>query len=180
MKEEIIIAGFGGQGVLSMGKILAYAGLMDNLEVTWMPSYGPEQRGGTANVTVVLSDGPISSPVLDSYDTAVILNQQSLDKFESKVKPGGTLIYDPYGIHREPQRTDIHVVRVEAMEATFDMKSAKTYNMIVLGALLAVRPLVPLESVMAGLKKVLPERHHHLLPDNREAIVRGMELIAKE
>lgn len=88
MKEEIIIAGFGGQGVLSMGKILAYAGLMADLEVTWMPSYGPEQRGGTANVTVVLSDAPVSSPVLDSYDVAVILNQQSLDKFESKVKPG--------------------------------------------------------------------------------------------
>lgn len=179
MKEEIIIAGFGGQGVLSMGKILAYAGLMDNLEVTWMPSYGPEQRGGTANVTVVLSDPPISSPVLDSYDTAVILNQQSLDKFESKVKPGGTLIYDPYGIHRAPQRTDINVVRVDAMEATFDMKSAKTYNMVVLGALLAVRHLVPLESVMSGLKKVLPERHHHLLPDNRDAIVRGMELVGQ-
>lgn len=179
MKEEIIIAGFGGQGVLSMGKILAYAGLMDNLEVTWMPSYGPEQRGGTANVTVVLSDSPISSPVLDSHDTAVILNQQSLDKFESKVKPGGTLIYDPYGIHRAPQRTDINVVRVDAMEATFDMKSAKTYNMVVLGALLAVRHLVPLESVMSGLKKVLPERHHHLLPDNRDAIVRGMELVGQ-
>ncbi|WP_289736252.1 2-oxoacid:acceptor oxidoreductase family protein [Paramuribaculum intestinale] len=179
MKEEIIIAGFGGQGVLSMGKILAYAGLMDNLEVTWMPSYGPEQRGGTANVTVVLSDSPISSPVLDSYDTAVILNQQSLDKFESKVKPGGTLIYDPYGIHRAPQRTDINVVRVDAMEATFDMKSAKTYNMVVLGVLLAVRHLVPLESVMSGLKKVLPERHHHLLPDNRDAIVRGMELVGQ-
>lgn len=179
MKEERIIAGFGGQGVLSMGKILAYAGLMDNLEVTWMPSYGPEQRGGTANVTVVLSDSPISSPVLDSYDTAVILNQQSLDKFESKVKPGGTLIYDPYGIHRAPQRTDINVVRVDAMEATFDMKSAKTYNMVVLGALLAVRHLVPLESVMSGLKKVLPERHHHLLPDNRDAIVRGMELVGQ-
>ena len=179
MKEEIIIAGFGVQGELSMGKILAYAGLMDNLEVTWMPSYGPEQRGGTANVTVVLSDSPISSPVLDSYDTAVILNQQSLDKFESKVKPGGTLIYDPYGIHRAPQRTDINVVRVDAMEATFDMKSAKTYNMVVLGALLAVRHLVPLESVMSGLKKVLPERHHHLLPDNRDAIVRGMELVGQ-
>ncbi len=100
MKEEIIIAGFGGQGVLSMGKILAYAGLMDNLEVTWMPSYGPEQRGGTANVTVIISDKPISSPVLNRYDTAVILNQQSLDKFESKVKTGGTLIYDPYDSHR--------------------------------------------------------------------------------
>ena len=176
MKEEIIIAGFGGQGVLSMGKILAYAGLMDNLEVTWMPSYGPEQRGGTANVTVILSDGPISSPVLDTYDTAVILNQQSLDKFESKVKPGGTLIYDSYGIHRPPTRTDITVRRIDAMEATFDMKSSKIYNMVVLGSLLEVRNLVPLESVMTGLKKVLPPRHHHLLDMNREAIVRGMEL----
>lgn len=121
MKEEIVIAGFGGQGVLSMGKILAYAGLMNDLEVTWMPSYGPEQRGGTANVTVILSDKPISSPVLDQFDTAVILNQQSLDKFEAKVKPGGTLIYDPYGIHRAPTRTDIKIVPVNAMDAALEM-----------------------------------------------------------
>lgn len=177
MKKEIIAAGFGGQGVLSMGKILAYAGLMDDLEVTWMPSYGPEQRGGTANVTVVLSDTPISSPVLDAFDTAVILNQQSLDKFESKVKPGGVLIYDPYGIHRKPTREDITIVPVEAMEATIEMKNAKTYNMIILGALLKVNPVVDIESVMKGLKKALPERHHHLLPLNREAILRGMELV---
>ena len=85
MKEEIIIAGFGGQGVLSMGKILAYSGLMDDKEVTWMPSYGPEQRGGTANVTVILSDKKISSPVLDKYDIVVALNQQSLDKFAENV-----------------------------------------------------------------------------------------------
>ncbi|MCM1110428.1 MAG: 2-oxoacid:acceptor oxidoreductase family protein [Clostridium sp.] len=179
MKEEIIIAGFGGQGVLSMGKILAYAGLMDNLEITWMPSYGPEQRGGTANVTVILSDQQISSPVLDSFDTAVILNQQSLDKFESKVKPGGTLIYDPYGIHHLPTRTDIRVVPVNAMEATFEMKSSKTYNMVLLGALLKVRPVVPVDAVMAGLKKTLPERHHHLLPLNREAIMKGMSLVGE-
>lgn len=177
MKQEIIAAGFGGQGVLSMGKILAYAGLIDNLEVTWMPSYGPEQRGGTANVTIVLSDKAISSPVLDSYDTAVILNQQSLDKFESKVKPGGTLIYDPYGIHRPPTRTDINVYPVDAMEAAFELKSSKSYNMIILGALLKVNPVVSIESVMTGLKKTLPERHHHLLPANREAITRGMELV---
>ncbi|MCH5246007.1 MAG: 2-oxoacid:acceptor oxidoreductase family protein [Muribaculaceae bacterium] len=177
MKEEIIIAGFGGQGVLSMGKILAYAGLLDGLEVSWMPSYGPEQRGGTANVTVILSDDRISSPVLDRYDTAVILNQQSLDRFKSKVKPGGTLIYDPYGIHRLPERTDINIVRVNAMEATFEMKSAKTYNMLLLGALLGVRNLVPIESVMKGLKKTLPERHHHLLDLNREAINRGLSLV---
>ena len=176
MKEEIIIAGFGGQGVLSMGKILAYAGLMDGLEVTWMPSYGPEPRGGTANVTVVLSDSEISSPVLNSYDTAVILNQQSLDKFESKVKPGGTLIYDPYGIHHLPSRKDIKLVAVNAMDAVLELKNSKAYNMVLLGALLKTRGLVPVESVMKGLKKTLPERHHNLLPLNREAILRGMSL----
>lgn len=177
MKKEIVAAGFGGQGVLSMGKILAYAGLMDDLEVTWMPSYGPEQRGGTANVTVVLSDSPISSPVLDAYDTAVVLNQQSLDKFESKVKPGGVLIYDPYGIKRLPERTDITVISVDAMGASIELKNAKTYNMVILGALLKVNPVVDIESVMRGLKKALPERHHHLLPANREAILKGMSLV---
>ena len=177
MKEEIIIAGFGGQGVLLMGKILAYAGLMDGLEVTWMPSYGPEQRGGTANVTVVLSDREISSPVLNTFDTAVILNQQSLDKFEPKVKPGGTLIYDPYGIHHLPTRTDINIIPVNAMEATLELKNSKAYNMVLLGALLKSRGLVPIDAVMKGLKKTLPERHHHLLPLNHDAILKGMELV---
>lgn len=177
MKEELIIAGFGGQGVLSMGKILAYAALMDNLEVTWMPSYGPEQRGGTANVTVILSDSAISSPMLDTYDTAIILNQQSLDKFESKVKPGGTLIYDSYGIHKAPTRTDINIYRIDAMEATFEMENAKAYNMVVLGALLNIKNLLPIESVIKGLKKTLPERHHHLIPMNEDAINRGMNLV---
>ncbi len=176
MKEEIIIAGFGGQGVLSMGKILAYAGLMEDLEVTWMPSYGPEQRGGTANVTVVVSDSPISSPVLDTYDTAVLLNQQSLDKFEGKVKPGGTLIYDPSGIHRPPTRTDIKIVPVDAMTAAIEMNNTKTYNMILLGALLKHRQIVSVDAVLRGLKKTLPERHHHLLPLNEKAIERGMNI----
>lgn len=176
MKEEIVIAGFGGQGVLSMGKILAYAGLMDNLEVTWMPSYGPEQRGGTANVTVILSDAPISSPVLDSYDTAVVLNKQSLDKFESKVKPGGTLIYDPSGIHHLPTRTDITIVPVDAMTAAIELQNSKTYNMILLGSLLACRPIVGIDAVLRGLKKTLPERHHHLIPLNEQALRKGMTL----
>lgn len=177
MKEEIIIAGFGGQGVLSMGKILAYAGLMDNLEVTWMPSYGPEQRGGTANVTVILSDKSISSPVLDTYDVVVALNQQSIDKFESKVKPGGIIIYDSYGIHHAPERKDIKVYGIDAMETAIEMNNTKTYNMIILGALLKLKPIVPIESVMKALKKTLPERHHHLLPLNKEAILKGMSLI---
>ena len=177
MKEDIVIAGFGGQGVLSMGKILAYAGLMDGLEVTWMPAYGPEQRGGTANVTVILSDRPISSPVLDKFDTAVVLNQQSLDKFESKVKPGGLLIYDAYGIHRRPGRTDIIVREIPAMDAAVEMGNSKTYNMIVLGAILGMKPVVDVDAVLRGLKKTLPERHHHLLPLNEQAIRRGMDLV---
>ena len=177
MEKEIIIAGFGGQGVLSMGKILAYSGLMEDKEVTWMPAYGPEQRGGTANVTVIISDEKISSPILNKYDIAIVLNQQSLDKFESKVKPGGILLYDNYGIHRAPERTDIRVYNVNAMEASFEMKNSKAYNMIILGALLKVCPMVTLESVLAGLKKSLPERHHKLIPMNEEAIKKGMTLI---
>lgn len=177
MKEEIIIAGFGGQGVLSMGKILAYAGLMENLEVTWMPAYGPEQRGGTANVTVIVSDQPVSSPIVDTYDTAVILNQQSLDKFESKVKPGGVLIYDPSGIHHKPTRTDIRIVSIDAMDATIKLGNAKGYNMVLLGAYLKLKPIVSMDALLRGLKKSLPERHHHLIPANEKAINAGMELV---
>ena len=109
MTKEIIIAGFGGQGVLSMGKILAYSGLMEEKEVTWMPAYGPEQRGGTANVTVTVSGERLSSPILSSYDIAIVLNQPSLDKFEPKVKKGGILIYDGFGVINPPTREDIQV-----------------------------------------------------------------------
>ncbi len=179
MKEEIIIAGFGGQGVLSMGKILAYSGVMQDMEVSWMPSYGPEMRGGTANVTVILSDERISSPILHTFDTAVILNQQSLDKFEEAVKPGGVLIYDTNGITRHPKRTDISIYKVEAAEESVRMQSSKTFNMIVLGAYLKVKPLVKLENVMNGLKKSIPERHHHTLPLNEKAIARGGEIVTK-
>ncbi|MDE5969077.1 MAG: 2-oxoacid:acceptor oxidoreductase family protein [Muribaculaceae bacterium] len=176
MKEEIIIAGFGGQGVLSMGKILAYAALMNDKEVTWMPSYGPEQRGGTANVTVIVADSPISSPIVDSYNTAVLLNQQSIDKFEKAVKPGGLLIYDPSGIHHPPTRTDIDIVSVDALGATINLGNAKGYNMVMLGALLGLKPIVSLDNVLSGLKKALPERHHHLIPVNEKALEAGMEL----
>lgn len=179
MQEEIIIAGFGGQGVLSMGKILAYSGLMEGKEVTWMPAYGPEQRGGTANVTVIVSDERISSPILSKYDTAIILNQPSLDKFENKVKPGGVLIYDGYGILNPPTRTDIQIYRIDAMDEANERKMAKTFNMIVLGGLLKIRPIVSIDSVIKALHKTLPERHHHLIPMNEEAIHIGMDIIKK-
>lgn len=180
MKEEIIIAGFGGQGVLSMGKILAYSGVMQDMEVAWMPSYGPEMRGGTANVTVILSDARISSPVLHEFDTAIILNQQSLDKFEKHVKPGGVLLYDSNGITQFPTRKDISVYRVDAAEEAVRMQSTKTFNMIVLGAYLKVNPVVEIKNVMKGVSKSIPERHHHLLPVNEKAILRGMEIVTEE
>ena len=177
MKKEIIIAGFGGQGVLSMGKILAYSGLMDDKEVTWMPAYGPEQRGGTANCTVIISDDRIASPVLSKYDIAIVLNQPSLDKFQPKVKPGGIIFYEENGIINPPTRTDISCYKVSAMEKAAEMRNAKVFNMIVLGAMLKVCPIVSTEGLEKALYKSLPERHHNLVPLNLEAVKEGMSLV---
>ena len=179
MKAEIIIAGFGGQGVLSMGKILAYSGLMEDKEVTWMPAYGPEQRGGTANVTVIVSEERISSPILSQYDVAIVLNQPSLDKFESKVKPGGILIYDGFGIINPPTRKDLNVYRIDAMVKAAELKNSKVFNMIVLGGLLKVCPIVSTNGLNKALYKTLPERHHGLIPLNMEAVEAGGQIIEK-
>ena len=160
MKKEIIISGFGGQGVLSMGKILAYSGLMEGKEVTWMPAYGPEQRGGTANVTVIVSDERISSPILSKYDIAVVLNQPSLDKL---INP--------------PTRKDITIYRIDAMDKAAEMKNSKVFNMIVLGGLLKVSPVVSDRGVEKALYKTLPERHHGLIPLNMEAVKAGKDVI---
>ena len=177
MKKEIIISGFGGQGVLSMGKILAYSGLMEDKEVTWMPAYGPEQRGGTANVTVIVSDDPISSPILSSYDVAIVLNQPSLDKFQPKIKEGGILIYDGFGIINPPTRKDIKVYRIDAMDKAAEMKNSKVFNMIVLGGLLEVCPVISHDGVEKALYKTLPERHHGLIPLNMQALKEGAGII---
>ncbi|MDP4225095.1 MAG: 2-oxoacid:acceptor oxidoreductase family protein [Bacteroidota bacterium] len=180
MTEEIIIAGFGGQGVLSMGKILAYSGIMQDKEVSWIPSYGPEMRGGTANCTVIVSDDRISSPIVNDYDTAIILNQQSLDKFESKVKPGGVLIYETNGITHKPERKDISVYAIDAVAEAQKIGNTKIFNMVVLGAFLKIKPIVEVANVVKGLKKSLPERHHDMIPINEQAILGGMEMVNKE
>jgi 2-oxoglutarate ferredoxin oxidoreductase subunit gamma len=177
MTEEIIIAGFGGQGVLSMGKILAYSGVMENKEVSWMPSYGPEMRGGTANVIVIISDERISSPIVNSFDTAIILNQQSMDKFEKTVKPGGILIYDPNGITRHPERTDINIYTIEAADEASKVGLSKVFNMVVLGGYLKLKPIVQPEYIRKGLEKSLPKRHHGMIPENEKAIDKGKEII---
>ena len=179
MKKEFIFAGFGGQGMLLIGKFLAMACMLDGKHVSWLPSYGPEMRGGTANVTVILSDRKISSPIAHEFDTAIILNQQSMEKFEPTGKPGGVLIYDTNGITRHPVRKDIEVYAIDATAECAKMGQAKLFNTMILGGYLKVRPVVAMENVMVGLKKSLPERAWKMLPANEEAIRHGGEIIRK-
>lgn len=175
--HEIICAGFGGQGVLSMGSIIAYAGLIEDKEVSWMPSYGPEMRGGTANCIVIVSEKRISSPIISKFDSAILLNQPSLDKFESAVKPGGLLMYEKSTIIHPPTRKDIEVVCVPAIEEADKLGVKQVANMILVGAFLEKVPIVSAETIASTLKKVLPEHRHKLIPVNEKALARGRELI---
>lgn len=175
--EEIIIAGFGGQGVLSLGMTLAYAGMIEGKEISWMPSYGPEMRGGTANCMVILSERQISSPILSQFDTAIILNQPSMDKFSDRLKPGGLLLFESGNILVPTKRTDIEMVGIEATTEALLMKNAKVMNMIMLGAYLGLKPMVAIDSIMHALEKVLPEKYHYLLPMNKMAMERGVGLV---
>jgi 2-oxoglutarate ferredoxin oxidoreductase subunit gamma len=178
MLQEIIFAGFGGQGVLSMGTLLAYAAMKEGKEISWMPSYGPEMRGGTANCTVNISDEPISSPIVSDYDVAIVLNQPSLNKFEPKIKSGGILIWESTNIKNPPTRTDLTIHGLPAVEkAIEELKNLKVMNMILLGALIKINDIVKTESLVIALKETLPERYHDLIPLNEKAIELGMSLI---
>lgn len=177
MLEEIIIAGFGGQGVLSMGQTLGYSAMVEGKEVSWMPSYGPEMRGGTANCITILSDEPISSPIISKFDTAIILNQPSMEKFESKVKPGGLIIYESTNILHASKRQDIEVIGIPAADEANKLNNIKVTNMVLLGAYLCKKPVVKIDSVIEALKKVLPERYHNMLPLNKTALLAGADLI---
>lgn len=173
--HEMIIAGFGGQGVLSMGQILSYGAMIDGKEVSWMPSYGPEMRGGTANCMVIIAESRISSPIVSRFDSAVVLNQPSLDKFEGSIKPGGMLFYEESAMIRPPTRTDIEVLAIPAQQEAVKLGKKQIANMVMLGAFLQRCPIVKPESVLEALKGVLPERHHHLLPVNKLALLAGIE-----
>jgi 2-oxoglutarate ferredoxin oxidoreductase subunit gamma len=175
--QEIIFAGFGGQGVLSMGQIIAYGAMIEDKEVSWMPSYGPEMRGGTANCTVIVSDRRISSPIITKFDTAIVLNQPSLDKFENSLKPGGLLLYEESTIISPPTRKDIEIVKLPANELAQQLNKKQVANMIMVGAYLQKRPIVKLENIIIALKKALPERHHHLLPVNEQALLVGQQKV---
>lgn len=174
--HEIVIAGFGGQGVLSLGQIIAYAAMIEGKEVSWMPSYGPEMRGGTANCIVIVSPARISSPIVTRFDSALVLNQPSMEKFEPAVKPGGFLLYEASTVLHPPTRTDIEILSVEAIKEANKLMKKQVANMILLGAFLSRKPVIEVANVMSALTKVLPERHHHLLPLNEKALQIGIAL----
>ncbi len=174
--HEIIIAGFGGQGVLSMGQIIAYAAMEEGKEVSWMPSYGPEMRGGTANCIVIVSSEKISSPIVSKFDSAIILNQPSLDKFADDVKPGGLILFESSSVIAPSSRADIESLGIDAQEEARALNKKQVANMIMLGAFLERRPIVSPDNVLKALREVLPERHHHLLSLNEEALKRGKQI----
>ena len=176
MLHEVIMAGFGGQGVMAMGSLLAYAGMLDGKEVSWLPSYGPEMRGGTANCHVVISDEPVACPLVTEPTAAIILNRPSLDRFEGSVRPGGILIYNSSLIDRAPVRQDLRVLAVPANELAEELGSARVANMVCLGAFLALTGAVSEEAVLQSLRKALPVHRHDLIPLNEAALRRGREI----
>ena len=160
-----------------MGMTLAYAGMLEGKEVSWMPSYGPEMRGGTANCIVIISQSAISSPIVTRFDAVVALNQPSIDKFEKAVKTNGILLYDSDSVIIPPSRTDLTIVSVPAEHEALKLKNSKVKNMILLGAFLNICQVVSVSSVVKAVAQVLPERYHHLLEINKQALECGERLV---
>jgi 2-oxoglutarate ferredoxin oxidoreductase subunit gamma len=175
MQKEIVIAGFGGQGVLFGGQVVAYAAMDAGKEVTWIPSYGPEMRGGTANCTVVIADDEIGSPLVKNPPLAIALNLPSFDKYEDALAAGGTLIVNQSMVDRGAKRKDIDVIFVPCNEIAEELGNKKLLNMVAVGALLTVLPEITMQDVERALAGHLPARHKHLLPQNYEALRRGFE-----
>ena len=173
MVHEIIFAGFGGQGVLLMGQLVAYAAMSEGREVSWFPSYGAEMRGGTANCAVVVSEARVGSPVVSEPTALVTLNRPSLERFLPMLRPGGVLIYNSSLIETVPERSDITIVAVPANEIAGELGESRVANMVALGALLGRTKVVSTENVMAALAKALPKHRQNLLPVNRLALERG-------
>ncbi|MDR1893484.1 MAG: 2-oxoacid:acceptor oxidoreductase family protein [Spirochaetales bacterium] len=175
--EEIIIAGFGGQGVLSAGMILAYAGMLEGKNVAWLPSYGPEMRGGTANCNVVLSDDPVGSPVVSQADTLIVMNGPSLDKFENHVRPGGIIIVNSSLIERKVSRKDVTAYYFPLNDAAAELGSAKAANIVLLGAYMALKGFPQKPAVLESFLKVFGEGKKKFLPINEQALLKGQSLV---
>lgn len=173
MKSEIISAGFGGQGVLSLGQLLTYAGMLENKNVSWLPSYGPEMRGGTANCCVIVSSEPVGSPVVTEADAVIVLNKPSMEKFEPALKPGGKLFINSSLIDLKPKRDDVDVYYIPANEMAADLGNPRVANMIMLGAYIKATGVVKKESIIEAFGKVLGEKKAHLIPVNEKAFDEG-------
>lgn len=173
MQKEIIIAGFGGQGVLFGGQVLAFAAMDAGSQVTWIPSYGPEMRGGTANCTVVIADEEIGSPLVEHPLLAVALNLPSLDKYEPLMQAGGTLVVNASMVDRAAQRADIRVHMIPCNQIAEEVGSRKLVNMVAMGALISALPELGLEALERALTDHLPTRHRDMLAMNHEALRRG-------
>jgi 2-oxoglutarate ferredoxin oxidoreductase subunit gamma len=171
--HEVIMAGFGGQGVMAMGTLLTYAGMLEGKYVSWMPSYGPEMRGGTANCSVVLSPEPIASPLVTEPTAVIAMNLPSLAKFERWLVPGGVLVVNASMVNRRPGREDLRVIMVPANEIAGELGSDRVANMVALGAYVAAAQPVSAESVVESLKRALPPHRHNLIPLNRRALELG-------
>ena len=173
--SQIIIAGFGGQGLLFSGKVLAYAGLLEGRELSWLPSYGPEMRGGTANCNVILSDTPVGSPIVDKPNILMVMNTPSLDKYESTVAPGGKIFIDSTLITRKVERTDVECFYVPATQMANDMGLTGMANMILLGTILRETHCISDEILPDALHKVIPAKKANLFDANMQAIQAGRD-----
>ncbi|NLW58914.1 MAG: 2-oxoacid:ferredoxin oxidoreductase subunit gamma [Firmicutes bacterium] len=179
MTHEIICAGFGGQGVMLIGQLLAYGGMLEGKEVTWFPSYGPEMRGGTANCSVVISDQPVGSPIVAEPDGLIAMNGPSLTRFKTAVKPGGVIVYNSSLVTAVPALPGVKICAVPANELARELGNDKISNMVVLGAFLGLTKAVAVSSIETALQQVLPARRHHLIPLNSAALRKGFSLVTE-
>lgn len=177
MLHEVIVAGFGGQGVMSMGRLMAYAGMLQGYQVSWLPSYGPEQRGGTANCAVIISDEPVGAPVITHPTTAIVLNNPSFDKFEPTILPSGLLLVNRSLVDRKSQRKDIQILEIPANDEAEKLGNSQIANMVLLGAFLTATKSLSIDTVLESLKKVLPPYRLSTLPLNQLALEKGALIV---
>ena len=180
MSDAVLIAGFGGQGIMLMGRLLAYGAIYEGLEVTFYPSYGPEMRGGTANCTVVISDERIGSPVRNRFTHLMAMNQASVDKFGERIEPGGVIAYNQSLVDTPPARKDVRRIGIPANRIAAELQAAHVANMVAMGGLLFVLRRISVPSLVKGLARVLPGYRHEAIPLNKAAILRGIEALAGE
>lgn len=177
MAHQVIVSGFGGQGVMSMGQLLTYAGMLEGKNVSWLPSYGPEMRGGTANCSVIITDEMVGSPIVTEATAVIAMNLPSLEKFEGTVLPSGLLIINSSLIDSKANRKDIDVYYVPANEIADELGNSRVANMVLLGAYLEKTQAVSTDSIIESLKKVLGPSKEHLIPVNQEALKRGSQWV---